>query len=327
MRNNDPFKPALARPLSDSDLANDPHPDNFLAGNDGLGQRLNRRMTMDGVMQPELPEAPDVPATVEQLQPVEQPAPSAPAAPDLSNLTNLPDAPAAPDFSDLNAALNQDPLNNPLATPNEASTSSTKVLPPETDATPTTGDQGTNLLDQAAQAADNQKKPPKLATPKQKQVTISLLTIIFFLLFLASTGVAVWFGYDNNKKSTALADARAKLAQSKDYLSDKTNTSTKTSTQFDALQAKIADLTKKNDEAKQQLDEKQKNIDDQNKKIADLTKQNSDFQNKINSDKAISDNMHSLAVTLCASNPSIAGSAPCVQLNSQQQPPQPQPGH
>lgn len=322
MRNNDPFKPALARPLSDSDLANDPHPDNFLAGNDGLGRRLNRRMTMDGVMQPELPETPAAPATVEQPQPVEQPAPSAPAAPNLSNLTNLPDAPATPDFSDLNAAPNQDPLNNPLATPSEANTN---VLPPEADAAPATGDQNTNLFEQAAQVADNQKKPPKLATPKQKQVTISLLTIIFFLLFLASTGVAVWFGYDNNKKSTALADAQAKLAQSKDYLSDKTNTSTKTSTQFDALQAKIADLTKKNDEAKQQLDEKQKNIDDQNKKIADLTKQNGDFQNKINSDKAISDNMHSLAVTLCASNPSIAGSAPCVQLNSQQQPPQP--GH
>lgn len=325
MRNNDPFKPALARPLSDSDLANDPHPDNFLAGNDGLGRRLNRRMTMDGVMQPELPETPAAPAMVEQPQPVEQPAPSAPAAPDLSNLANLPDAPATPDFSDLSAAPNQDPLNNPLATPNEASTPSVKVLPPEADAAPATGDQSTNLFEQAAQVADNQKKPPKLATPKQKQVTISLLTIIFFLLFLASTGVAVWFGYDNNKKSTALADAQAKLAQSKDYLSDKTNTSTKTSTQFDALQAKIADLTKKNDEAKQQLDEKQKNIDDQNKKIADLTKQNGDFQNKINSDKAISDNMHSLAVTLCASNPSIAGSAPCVQLNSQQQPPQP--GH
>ena len=318
MRNNDPFKPALARPLSDSDLANDPHPDNFLAGNDGLGRRLNRRMTMDGVMQPELPEAPDA---VEQPQSIEQPAPSAPVAP---GLTSFPDTPAAPDFSDLNAAPNQDPLNNPLATPSEANTN---VLPPEDDTTPADDDQSANLFDQAAQAADNQKKPPKLTPPRQKQVTISLLTIIFFLLFLVSTGVAVWFGYDNNKKSTALADARAKLAQSKDYLSDKTNTSTKTSTQFDALQAKIADLTKKNDEAKQQLDEKQKNIDDQNKKIADLTKQNGDFQNKINSDKTISDNMHSLAVTLCASNPSIAGSAPCVQLNSQQQPPQPQPGH
>ena len=322
MRNNDPFKPALARPLSDSDLANDPHPDNFLAGNDGLGRRLNRRMTMDGVMQPELPETPAAPAMVEQPQPVEQPAPSAPAAPNLANLTNLPDAPVAPDFSDLNAAPNQDPLNNPLATPDEANAN---ILPPEADNTPADDDQSVNLFDQAAQVADNQKKPPKLATPKQKQVTISLLTIIFFLLFLASTGVAVWFGYDNNKKSTALADAQAKLAQSKDYLSDKTNTSTKTSTQFDALQAKIADLAKQNGEAKQQLDEKQKNIDDQNKKIADLTKQNGDFQNKINSDKAISDNMHSLAVTLCASNPSIAGSAPCVQLNSQQQPPQP--GH
>ena len=325
MRNNDPFKPALARPLSDSDLANDPHPDNFLAGNDGLGRRLNRRMTMDGVMQPELPETPAAPATVEQPQPVEQPAPSAPAAPDLSNLANLPDAPATPDFSDLSAAPNQDPLNNPLATPNEASTPSAKVLPPEADTAPADDNQSVNLFDQAAQVADNQKKPPKLATPKQKQVTISLLTIIFFLLFLASTGVAVWFGYDNNKKSTALADAQAKLAQSKDYLSDKTNTSTKTSTQFDALQAKIADLTKKNDEAKQQLDEKQKNIDDQNKKIADLTKQNGDFQNKINSDKAISDNMHSLVVTLCAKD-DMRGSAPCVQLNSQQQP-QPQPGH
>lgn len=322
MRNNDPFKPALARPLSDSDLANDPHPDNFLAGNDGLGRRLNRRMTMDGVMQPELPEAPAVPAAVEQSQPVEQPAPSAPAAPDLVNLANLPDAPAAPDFSDLNAAPNQDPLSNPLATPNEAGVTSAKILPPEDDTAPATGDQSTNLFEQAAQVADNQKKPPKLATPKQKQVTISLLTIIFFLLFLVSTGVAVWFGYDNNKKSTALADAQAKLAQSKDYLSDKTNTNTKTSTQFDALQAKIADLTKQNGEAKQQLDEKQKNIDDQNKKIADLTKQNGDFQNKINSDKAISDNMHSLVVTLCAKD-DMRGSAPCVQLNSQQ----PQPGH
>ena len=309
MRQNDPFKPALAKPLSDRDLANDPHPDNFLAGNDGLGRRLNRRITMDNMLQPEAP-IPPAPA-------VEQPAPAAPEVPDLTDLSGLPEPPAT-DFSDLKAAANQDPLNKPL----DVKESGKDAAQPEVDTAPVDAAPS----DQSpVPAAKDQPPVARTKAPKQRQVTISLLTIIFFILFLASTGVAVWFGYDNNKKSAALADAQAKLAQSSDYISDRANSSSKTSTQFDALQAKIADLTKKNDEAKQQLDEKQKNIDDQNKKIADLTKQNGDFQNKINSDKAISDNMHSLAVTLCASNPSIAGSAPCVQLNSQQQPPQP--GH
>lgn len=300
MRQNDPFRPALAKPLSDRDLANDPHPDNFLAGNDGLGRRLNRRITMDNMLQPEAP-IPPTPV-------VEQPAPAVPEAPDLTDLSGLPEPPAT-DFSDLKAAANQDPLDKPL----DVKESDKDATQPEVDAAPV--DAAPSDQPPVPTAKD---QPPVARTkaPKQRQVTISLLTIIFFILFLASTGVAVWFGYDNNKKNAALADAQAKLAQSSDYISDRANSSSKTSTQFDALQAKIADLTKKNDEAKQQLDEKQKSIDDQNKKIADLTKQNGDFQTKINSDKSIADNLRSLSITLCATNPAISGSAPCVQLSA-----------
>ena len=45
---NNPFRPALAQPVDDTVLANDPAADNFLAGNDNLGNQVQRNM--DGVI-------------------------------------------------------------------------------------------------------------------------------------------------------------------------------------------------------------------------------------------------------------------------------------
>ncbi len=290
MLNNNPFKPTLSQPLSDQDLANDPKADNFVAGDDGLGERINRRMTLSGIMQPD-PIAPNAAnAAAEPIKPVAeaQPAaqPAAPQADPIASMTGGIPEPAKPSKAKthklgLHKSKHADKSPAPLPT---------------------------DPFAKAAAIADSQTTAPQLAPAKPKQITISLLTIIFCILFLISTGIAVWFGIDNGKKSSQLADAKAKLSQYGDIKDDKDNATNKTTTQFDALQAKIAELTKQGDDYKSQLDTKQKNIDEQNHKIADLTKQNTDFQTKINTDQNLSKDISSIIKALCAHDNETMGS-------------------
>lgn len=308
MKDNNPFKPVLPKPISDSDLATDPHPDNFLAGDDRLSQHLNRRMTMDGVMPGQ--HHTDFSDLTKSNKDAETPA---------ATETPVADKPADSASNVESSQTNLDPLANmPSDNTNDLPAGVTPADDP---------------FAAAAAAADNQKKPPKFGgfikhgnrpaaepksakTPKdpnvpQKQVTISLLTIIFCVLFVIATAAAIYFFTENNKNKDALADAQAKVNQLTAQDNDTATAANKSTTNLDALQTKIQDLTKQNDDKQKQIDDKQKSIDDQNKKITDLNKQVSDLQNKVNSDKTVSDNMKSLVTTLCTNDQFKASSA-CV---------------
>ena len=91
-------------------------------------------------------------------------------------------------------------------------------------------------------------KTSKGKNGQNKQVTISVLTIVFFVLFVAAGALAGYFYYDNNKNKDSLADAQAELQQLKDETNASSNSSNKASTQFDALQDKIAELTTQNED-------------------------------------------------------------------------------
>ena len=179
----------------------------------------------------------------------------------------------------------------------------------------------------AAEAADgksggieltptNQPKKNKGSKTNQpKQLTISVLTIVFFVLFLGATATAVYFGIQNNKNSNELSDAQAKLQQLTDENNSSTTSSNKSSTQFDALQDKIADLTTQNEEKQKTIDENKTTIDNLNKQVSDLNTKLTDAQNKLTSDTQVSDKMQSLITTMCANEPYKSQSSVCIEAN------------
>ena len=178
----------------------------------------------------------------------------------------------------------------------------------------------------AAEAADSKsggieltptnqpKKNKGSKTGQPKQLTISVLTIVFFVLFLGATATAVYFGIQNNKNGNELSDAQAKLQQLTDENNSSTTSSNKSSTQFDALQDKIADLTTQNEEKQKTIDENKTTIDNLNKQVSDLNTKLTDAQNKLTSDTQVSDKMQSLITTMCA-NQEFATSSVCIEAN------------
>lgn len=179
----------------------------------------------------------------------------------------------------------------------------------------------------AAEAADSKsggieltptnqpKKNKGSKTGQPKQLTISVLTIVFFVLFLGATATAVYFGVQNNKNSNELSDAQAKLQQLTDENNSSTTSSNKSSTQFDALQDKIADLTTQNEEKQKTIDENKTTIDNLNKQVSDLNTKLTDAQNKLTSDTQVSDKMQSLITTMCANEPYKSQSSVCIEAN------------
>jgi methyl-accepting chemotaxis protein len=145
--------------------------------------------------------------------------------------------------------------------------------------------------DQASGAAPDDTSaltpdPEPIATPPTetkpaKRVTISLLTIIFFILAIAGIAGAVWFYMQNSKNADALADSKAKVQQLEDELSTSATAENTTSGQYDGLSDKIEDLTGKNTESQKTIDDYKKKIDDQTKQITDLTTQNTDLTKKV----------------------------------------------
>ena len=162
--------------------------------------------------------------------------------------------------------------------------------------------------------ANQSKKNKGSKTNQPKQLTISVLTIVFFVLFLGATATAVYFGIQNNKNSNELSDAQAKLQQLTDENNSSTTSSNKSSTQFDALQDKIADLTTQNEEKQKTIDENKTTIDNLNKQVSDLNTKLTDAQNKLTSDTQVSEKMQSLITTMCA-NPEFATSSVCIEAN------------
>ena len=157
------------------------------------------------------------------------------------------------------------------------------------------------------------KKANKNGQPKQ--LTISVLTIIFFLLFVVATCLAVYFYMQNNKNSDELSKTKASLQQLQDETNNSSNSSNKATTQFDALQDRIAELTTQNDEKQKTIDENNKTIDDLKNKNTELTNQVTEAQKKLTSDTQVSDKMQSLIVTLCTTEPYTSNSSVCVEAN------------
>ncbi len=185
---------------------------------------------------------------------------------------------------------------------------------------------GASLAAAAAAAADGKTGGVEITPAKDvgktkaakngqpKQLTVSVLTIIFFVLFIGAGAAAVYFGIQNNKNVNALSDAQAELQQLKDQNADSSNSANKESTQFDALQDRIKELTTDNDNKQKTIDENKTTIDNLNKQVTDLTKQVTDANNKLTSDTTVSDKMQSLITTMCAS-PDFAASSVCIDAN------------
>lgn len=179
----------------------------------------------------------------------------------------------------------------------------------------------------AAEAADSKSGGVDIAPTKDagkgkgtkngqpKQLTVSVLTIIFFILFAGATATAVYFGIQNNKNANALGDAQAELQQLKDQNADSSNSANKESTQFDALQDRIKDLTEQNDAKQKTIDENKTTIDNLNKQVTDLNQQVTAANNKLTSDTTVSDKMQSLITTLCAAGEPYSNSSVCIDAN------------
>jgi len=245
MKDNNPFQPNLAEPVNDSDLATDANPDKFTDDVSSDNAKPPRpAVSLDGI----------TPANVN----------------DNFSVDSSPDNQPA---NDQGASI-ADPLDGLNLNP--------PADPANSDETPATGDNASDAAATDGASADpfatladqaDTGKAPKAAKPT-KTFTISILTIIFFILTLAGAGGTVYFFLQNDKNSNALADANAKVQQLTSQ-SNETNTSeNKTTDQFTALQDKIADLTKQNSD-------KQKTLDDNKTKIDDLTKQNTDLTTKV----------------------------------------------
>jgi flagellar basal body-associated protein FliL len=224
------------------------------------------------------------------------------AGPDLGNLDDTPKAPLSidgisPSYNDMSADNDTTPKILKID-----ETGDSKIL----DTTPTdilTDDHAADFLndtlpDDSVTPSDNSEPivpiakneepavesapvavtapPPTDVKPAKpaKHVTISLLTIIFFVLAIIGIAGAVWFFIQNNKNANALADSKAKVQQLEDELSTSATAENTTSGQYEGLNDKIEDLTDKNSEGQKTLDETKKKNDELTKQVTDLTTQN-----------------------------------------------------
>lgn len=121
---------------------------------------------------------------------------------------------------------------------------------------------------------DKPEKPVKNKAEKPvKHITISLLTIIFFVLAIAGIAGAVWFFMQNNKNVDALNEANGQVQELKDELSAYGTTESTSGGQYDGLTEKIESLAKTNEENLKTIDEQKKKVDELTKNNADLTTQ------------------------------------------------------
>lgn len=176
-------------------------------------------------------------------------------------------------------------------------------------------------LAKAAEAVDNTASQVSKPVNQPQQLTVSVLTIVFGLLFISTAIFTLFTCLDKNKIENKLRDATAELQSYKDKDTNKANYSNKASAQFDSLQNKIKDLTKSNEDKQKTLDENKKTIEDINKKNNDLSKQLKDSQDKLASDKQVSTSMKSLVTALCAAQSNgLASSTVCTDQAANQQP-------
>lgn len=299
---NSPFRPALRKPADDSVLAGDPAADNFLAGSDGLSGRV----TIDGSIQ-----------GATGGQPIASAADNNPS--DSSDdifeaLSQQADASPAPVTTtpEKVGATGKKPakkLHMPKFGRKKAAASKTKsAITAAADAADSASPVSPTVSDGNTAAATATK-------PADKQVTISALTIIFFVLFIISTVCAVYFGIQNNKNASQLSDAQAQVQELNTKNNETANSTNKQNTNFDALQDKITALTKESSDKQKTIDQLNKDKTDLNNKVNTLNGQVTTLQTKVNTDTETTKNINSLITTLCTKD-DFKSSAACVAASS-----------
>ncbi len=349
MKGENPFQPVLAKPIDDTVFNNDPAADNFLVGNDGFNRsnsamnsfgRGNYRPVRLDQMADSNPFTDSDSGSAKVVRPAQHVQPAQPVRPASAPITSGAKESKSKGgmFSGLSRKKATTPTQPAMTMPNSnlggangnfgqanlGATNSgfgaTKNSTAET--TKPTSPISSALADAAAisdsksplaannQAKNSQVKPAKnTKSGMNKQLTISTMTIVFAVLFVVATGAAIYLGIQNRNNADALADAQAQVSELTDSDNNAKSSSTKSTTQLSALQDKVQDLTKK-------TEDNQKTIDDLNKKNNDLTKSNTDLQNqlkaandKLASDKSVSDNMKSMLNAMCTSAPFNTSSA------------------
>lgn len=129
-------------------------------------------------------------------------------------------------------------------------------------------------------AAKKAEKQAKQSNKPPRQFTISIASIILFLLAAGGIGGTIYFYMQNSDNASKLKDSQAQVEELKNNGADVSTSETKTSAQFDALQEKIASLTKQVAERQKTIDENKTKIEDLTKKNADLTKENTSLSTK-----------------------------------------------
>ena len=132
---------------------------------------------------------------------------------------------------------------------------------------------------------DDKKSTKKAAKGEKppRQFTISIASIILFLLAAGGIGGSVYFYMQNNSNLNKNKTYQAQIAELQNNGASTSDSENKTSSQFDALQDKITELTKQNEAKQKTIDENKIKIDDLTKKNNDLTKTNEDLTKKVQS--------------------------------------------
>ncbi|MCL2037911.1 hypothetical protein FWG95_02825 [Candidatus Saccharibacteria bacterium] len=246
--NSNPFQPALAQPADDSALNTDSAADNF---------------------------------TDDASAPIDNAKPPRPAVSldGISRPSDSGDDTTSSDSTDTNDTNTAADSNSPTfgSDPLDGISISPDAIPSEPTSDPLS--QIAALTDDDQPALPTDAKLPK-DQKQPKQFTISILTIIFFVLTLAGAAGTGYFWWQNSENADARADAEAKVAQLTDQTVDTSTSENKATGQFDALQDRVADLTKQSEDKQKKLDENKKTIDDLNKKVTDLNKAKEDAEKK-----------------------------------------------
>lgn len=305
---NSPFQPALRKPVDDKMLAGDPAADNFLAGSDGL----SKRVTFDNVPPVVRQNGLSQPTTHEQL-------------PQKDGNARINDLPASRNDDIFESFSSSADSQAQTAAPTPDKKSKKVHLPKFGRHKSHSNDAAKSAISAAAEAADNNAPQTpavagtnanaKLATKQTKQVTISALTIIFFVLFVISTACAIYFGIQNHGNSNKLSDAQAQIEELTAKSSENASSTNKQNNNFDALQDKITTLTKDNGDKQKTIDQLNKDKTDLNNKVNTLNGQVTSLQNKVNSDTQTSTDVKSLVTTLCTKDDFKSSSA-CVAASS-----------
>ena len=137
------------------------------------------------------------------------------------------------------------------------------------------------VVDQIAAIAEdsNSSTTPDPKGPKsQKTLSISILTLIFFVLTLAGAGGSVYFFLQNRQNSSDLTDAQATISELRNDVADNAIVGDREGDQFTALQDRIVELIESNEEKQSTIEANEERIYELTARNATLTEERNRFQ-------------------------------------------------